>query len=352
MSTYRARAIGPAGWGDYAVDWSSGAPVFEPCDGQADLRLVPGFVDLHIHGAFGIDFMADWTSRLVEWCEKLGDCGYEAFLPTTVSASASDVLNAIGRIPDHPMICGFHLEGPFISPKYPGAQPPEAIAAIPEGPSEWDAVLDHPKLRYVTLAPELPGAGKLIERLVGRGVAVSMGHSDATFSQAQSGFGSGVRHATHTFNAMRGFHHREAGAAGFCLQEDGLRTELIYDRLHVAREAAAVLLKSKPSEGVIAVSDGTMASGIGDGESLTMWNHAVETRIGGVFLKGSQTLAGSAITLLDAFRNLAEDFGEEIAVRCCCVNPRLALPELASARVYLEFDRKWELVGKRTVAQP
>src|SRR5262249_20680542 len=142
----------------------------------AKASLIPGFVDIHIHGAFGIDFMSASPKDLIVWCEKLSEVGYESFLATTVTANADDVLNAVGNLPDHEMLAGFHLEGPFISTAYPGAQPPSHIAQPPIGPSEWDEVLDHPKLKLVTLAPENLGAVELATRLMKRGVAVSMGH--------------------------------------------------------------------------------------------------------------------------------------------------------------------------------
>ena len=120
--------------------------------------LVPGFVDNHIHGAFGIDFMDADRDAMVWLADMLVAEGYEGFLPTTITADFADIRRAIDSLPDHPAIWGFHLEGPFISPEYPGAQPPEHILDPPTGPSEWDWVFDHPKLKVITMAPELPGA--------------------------------------------------------------------------------------------------------------------------------------------------------------------------------------------------
>lgn len=346
MSAAPYTFLGPEGLGTYMLDFSRPEMVGERVSRPPQGLIVPGFVDIHIHGAFGIDLMSATPAELVVLCERLQAEGYEAFLPTTITFSVERVLQAIHRIPDHPLVAGFHLEGPFISRVFPGAQPPSAIIEPPDGPSPWDEVLDHPRLRVVTMAPEAPRALDLILRLQKRGVIVSMGHTNATFDEARRGFEFGAQHTTHTYNAMRGLHHREAGTVGYALSTDGLRCELIYDRLHVCREAAAILIRAKGMDGVIAVSDSTMATGTEPGVTLQMWGHECVTGPKQVTLADGKTLAGSAITLLDAFRNLTEDFGEEIAIRLCSLNPRRALGLSGPPGVYLEFDQNLELVRR------
>jgi len=300
--------------------------------------VIPGFVDIHTHGAFGIDFMSASRTDMIGLCRKLEEVGYEAFLPTTVSASRDAVSRALEALPKDPAVWGFHLEGPFISPKYPGAQPKDAIVDAPASPSDWDPILDDERLKVITLAPERPGALDLTTRLAQRGVKVSMGHTDATYGQCRMGFDAGVRHATHTYNAMRPLHHREAGTVGFVFTEDELFAELIYDRHHVSKEAAAVLIRCKPQNRLIAISDSAMAAGLPSGERLNMWGLDCVVNEGTVRLTDG-TLAGSAITLLDAFRNLAQDFGPEVAIRTCCVNPRLALGrDPHDVGVWVELD--------------
>lgn len=338
-----AEMLGPEGLGVYEIDWSVQPPQFTRVSRPPKGLLVPGFVDIHIHGAFGTDFMSATASDMSHLCDKLAKVGYEAFLPTTVTASVSDVHRALKVLPDHPMVAGFHLEGPFISPEFPGAQPQEFIAEPPLATSDelsvWDSVLDDPRLRVITLAPELPHALELISRLMERGVIVSMGHTNATYEEARRGFEFGAAHTTHTFNAMRGLHHREAGILGYALSADALRCELIYDRLHVSKEAAGLLFKCKPADRVIAVSDSTLATGLPPGQSVTMWGLDCVIGRQQVRLASNNALAGSAITLLDAFRNLHEDFGAEIAIRACCINPRLALG-LKKVRKWLHLDRE------------
>lgn len=340
--------LGPEGLGPYEVDWSG--PTFRRVSTAPKTLLIPAFVDIHIHGAFGIDFMTASAADLLVLCKKLEAEGYESFLPTTVTASPEAVAKAISNLPEHRMVAGFHLEGPFISPTYPGAQPPGAIADIPVVASPWDPILNDPRLKLVTLAPEQPHALDLISRLMKRKVVVSMGHSNATFDEARHGFEFGASHATHMFNAMRPLHHREAGMVGYALMNDSLKTELIYDRLHVSEEAARLLFKAKPRDGVIAVSDSTMATGMPPGKKIEMWGLPCITGKREVRLADSGALAGSAITLLDAFRNLYADFGAETAIQACCINPRLSMGWSATPKVYIELDKDLEIVGRKVAA--
>jgi N-acetylglucosamine-6-phosphate deacetylase len=347
--SYTAHMLGPDGFGVYEVAWDAG-PEFRRVSKPANVWLIPGFVDIHLHGAFGIDLMSAAPADLTVLCEKLAALGYEGFLPTTVTASAQAVRHALAMLPDHPMILGFHLEGPFISPQFPGAQPPESILQPPSGPSDWDEILDDPRLKVITLAPELPHATELISRLSNRGVVVSMGHTNATFDEARIGFEFGARHTTHTFNAMRPLHHREAGMVGYALANDSISCELIYDRKHVCKDSAGLLLKIKGKDRVIAISDSSMATGMPPGTVFEMWGHKVETGKKSVTLEGTSTFAGSAVTLKDVFQNLWDDFGEDIAIRLCSLNPRRALGITGMPRVYCEFDKHKELVGFRRLA--
>jgi len=326
MSLPLFQTVGPAGFGVHAFD--EGTWELIPHDGTSEDILAPGFVDIHIHGSFGIDFMSASMPEVVRWADELAKFGYEYFYPTTVSASLPDVQRALAILPEHPMIPGFHLEGPFLSPKYPGAQPPEAIVPIPSADSPWWEVLNDPRLRVITLAPELDGATDLITRLAGRGVAVSMGHTNADASQTHLAVVAGARHATHTFNAMRPLHHREPGVLGVALGDPGLLCELIYDRIHVHPGAARVLFAAKGLNGVIAVSDATMAAGMAPGSEIVMWGLGCTVGEKQVRLHDG-TLAGSGITLFDAFQNLLADFGPEKAIRATSLTPRqsMGLPE-------------------------
>jgi N-acetylglucosamine-6-phosphate deacetylase len=310
--------------------------------GEPEGVLVPGFIDIHIHGAYGIDFMTATKEEMNTLCTKLAADGYEGFLPTTVTASASDVKKALSNLPSSPMVLGFHLEGPFISPKYPGAQPAEFIIDPPTDASEWDDILNDRRLKVVTLAPERPGAIELIRRLTKNKVATSMGHTDATYDEAAQAHEAGLRHSTHTFNAMRPLHHREAGAVGAAMTLTPFFAELIYDRIHVSPEAAMLLIQARLVDGqVIGVSDSTMASGLEPGTELTMWGLDCVVGEGDVRLAEGGNLAGSAVTLKTVFENLTEDFGVDVAADLCCYAPREALRIKG-------IPRKWNLVDEDT----
>lgn len=341
--------LGPEGFGAYLVEWETNPPKLTRVSRPPQYTLIPGFVDIHIHGAFGIDFMSASKEQMNQLCEALVSQGYEMFLPTTVTATLKDVRSALSNLPDHPLIGGFHLEGPFISSKHPGAQPPEHILTPAEKADEWSEIWEDERLKVITLAPDVPGALELTTKLSQRGVVVSMGHTDATYDEARAGFEFGASHTTHTYNAMRGLHHREAGIVGYALLNDAMRCELIYDRHHVSKPAAQILFKSKPAGGVVAVSDSTKATGAEPRMKIDMWGHECITSDGQVRLASNDALAGSAITLLSAFRNLHEDFGAETAIRACCLNPRDALRLHGPPKVYLQLDAKLEIIGRNVV---
>jgi N-acetylglucosamine-6-phosphate deacetylase len=337
--------LGSEGFGAYSINWKG--PLLKRVNSPPKGLAIPGFVDIHIHGAFGIDFMSASREDMVILANKLAERGYESFLPTTVTATPEAVQAALDNLPEHPLIEGFHLEGPFISSKYPGAQPQDAIVNPPQMDGAWAKILEDPRLKLVTLAPEQPHALELISNLMKRGVLVSMGHTNATFDEARHGFEFGATHATHMFNAMRPLHHREAGMVGYALTNDSLFTELIYDRLHVSKEAARLLFRSKPHDKVVAVSDSTMASGMTPRKHIKMWGLDCITGKNEVRLSSNGALAGSATTLLDAFRNLHDDFGPEAAIRACCINPRLSMGWSSAPKKYLILDKRLDIVEIR-----
>jgi N-acetylglucosamine-6-phosphate deacetylase len=286
--------------------------------------IVPALVDIHVHGVKGFDVM---DGRANDVIRELREIGIEWCCPTTVTASDADIRTALAAIdPSAPGFAGVHLEGPFISPDKPGAQPVDAIRE-PTVEAFQKCVGEFADLiRIVTLAPELPGAVSLIEYLHGKGLIVSAGHTNATYEQLSS---VKVDHMTHFYNAMTPLGHRKPGAVGYGLTQNVL-CELIYDRIHVSRPGAEILIRAKGPERVIGVSDGTTASGMPDGWSGGMWGNRVVKGSGAVRLEDG-TLAGSAVTLIDVFKNLWQDFGPETAIAACSTVPRrsLGLPEPA-----------------------
>jgi len=292
--------------------------------------IVPALVDIHVHGVKGFDVMDGKSNDVVR---ELRGIGVEWCCPTTVTASDADIQGALAAIdPATPGFAGVHLEGPFISPDKPGAQPVDAIRdpsveAFEKCVGEFGDLI-----RIVTLAPERPGAENLIEYLKARGVIVSAGHTNATYEELCS---AGPNHMTHFYNAMSPLGSREPGAVGYGLTED-VRCELIYDHVHVSQPAAEILLRAKGERKVIGISDGTAASRMPDGWSGIMWGSKVVKENGAVRLEDG-TLAGSAVTIADVFKNLWQDFGHEVAVSACSTAPRLALG-LPEPAMWLRVD--------------
>ena len=291
------------------------APAGTRMHNATGLTVVPGFVDVHIHGAGGHDVMEDRPEALSTIASTLAGRGTTSFLATTVTAEPELLCRSVQRIADYmsrkpsadstfpsAQILGIHLEGPFINSLRRGVHPETWI--VPPSVSLFARLLDSAKgaTRLVTLAPELPGALDLITYARGAGLIVALGHTDATYAQACAAIELGARHAVHVFNAMRPFSHRETGVLGAVLTAPGVTAELIADCVHVDPPAMRLLMSSKGKDGVLLVSDGTAATGMPDGQY----------RLGGieVFVKegvcrNSQgRLAGSTLTLDRAIRNL------------------------------------------------
>lgn len=303
---------------------------------QSERYLVPGLVDAHCHGVGGLDVM---DGKAAEIAEKLRAVGVEYLCPTTVTTPWEELRFALQAC--DPAVQGFagvHLEGPFVNPAMAGAQPKEHIAPPSARTLEEELGDLLSRVKIVTLAPELDGAQEVIGFLRGRGIAVSAGHTDATFETLRA---RRISRMTHFYNAMRPFHHREPGCVGYGLLGDP-ELELIYDGIHVSAQAVDLLLQSRGLDGLVAVSDGTSLSGLPDGTVANLWGHRVTKRDGAVRLDDG-TLAGSAATLADVFRRIWEDFGPEVAVRSASDNPRrsLGLPE---PRLWLIVSREGDII--------
>ncbi len=289
--------------------------------------LVPGFIDIHVHGGSGRYVMEDEPDVLSVIAHHLAQRGVTSFLPTTITAPWDNIESTIGRVfslrsspPLGAHILGVHLEGPCINVMMKGAQPPQFVA--PPDTDEMKRRIEPygDTVRVVTLAPEVDGAMSLIRYLNSKNVIVSLGHTDATYDQVSAAIDHGARHCTHCYNQMRPLHHREPGTVGAALNRSELRAEVIWDNIHVHPAAAQILMRAKGRHGVILISDGTPGSGMpvgyefnfGDlpirvqqqGGKLPNGSMAKSTRIGCFLPDG--TLAGSAITVADAFVNAIE----------------------------------------------
>jgi N-acetylglucosamine-6-phosphate deacetylase len=263
---------------------------------------VPGFVDLQVNGFAGVDFLTADTEGYRIAGEALLETGVTAYLPTFITSPEVQLLAALREVPaesDGPRILGAHLEGPFLSALRLGIHP--ASARSNPDVDLLERLLDAGPVRLVTLAPELPGASALVERLVSREIAVSAGHSDATAEQANAAFDLGVRAVTHLFNAMRPFHHRDPGIVGAALARPDVIVQLILDWVHVAPVTAAMVWQAAPGR-VALVTDAMSGAGLEDG-AHRLGDLGVEIR-DGVARGETGALAGSTLTMIEAVRNL------------------------------------------------
>jgi N-acetylglucosamine-6-phosphate deacetylase len=303
--------------------------------------LAPGFLDIHIHGGMGVDVMQASPRELPAFQRFLAAHGVTAYFPTTVAApleatcaALERMANAIdgleksstGNEPVQARPLGIHLEGPFLSHKRRGVHPPENLQepSIQIFDRLWQAARGH--IRMMTIAPELPGALPLIAEAARRNVLVSLGHSDADSATSRSAVGSGARHATHTFNAMRPLDHREPGIAGEALTNPNLTADVIADGIHVAPEIVKLFLLAKGYERAILITDATAATGMPDG-AYQLGPIRVEVRDGRCTLACEPgKLAGSVLTMDRAVRN-ATQFSQwrlQDAVRAATLNPARA----------------------------
>ena len=271
--------------------------------------LSPGFVDVHVHGWGGHDAMGD-TAALDGMARALARHGVTSFLPTGVTAPlsvlASFAERVRGWIPSAPEDgagpLGFNLEGPFLAEARKGAHEATHLRA-PASVEAADLAPLLDGLRLITIAPELAGSTGFIADLRTRGVAISLGHSAATFDQSRAGYDAGATSTTHLFNAMSGVEHRAPGLAVAALTDDEVYVELIADGQHVHRALWPLITRAKPIDRLLLVSDAIALAGMGDGRGRI---GGLEVEVVGdlVTLVGTTTLAGSVIALDTAVRNL------------------------------------------------
>ncbi|MCH1627275.1 N-acetylglucosamine-6-phosphate deacetylase [Fredinandcohnia quinoae] len=275
--------------------------------------LIPGMIDLHIHGAAGADAMDATPDALRTIAQALPKEGTTSFLATTMTKSREDIYEAIKNIGEYipsqqnggiAEILGAHLEGPFLSPKRAGAQHPDNIIEPDvELFKQWQQLSGN-NIRLVTLAPEEKGGLELTTYLKETGVVASIGHSDAVYEEVEASIQAGVTHATHLFNGMRGVHHREPGVAGAVLLHDEVKCEMIVDGIHIAPKMVKLAYKVKGNDGVILVTDAMRAKCLGTGV-YDLGGQEVNVDEERATLKDG-TLAGSILKLNDAVRNMMQ----------------------------------------------
>lgn len=270
------------------------------------LTALPGFIDIHTHGARGYDTMDASAEGLRMMAQFYAQHGVTSFLATTwtdtrvrINAALDNVASMIGRVEGGATLLGVHLEGPFLNPEKCGAQNAEYIRrAYPEEALEF---LHHGVIRLISIAPEYSENAWLIRECAWRGIAVSAAHTAATYDDICAVIPLGLTQTTHTFNAMTPLHHRDPGVVGAALASPELRCELIADNIHVHPGAMRVLAVAKGSRGVILITDSVRAAGMPEG-TYTIDERTVVLRDGAVRLPDG-TLAGSVLTMERALRN-------------------------------------------------
>jgi N-acetylglucosamine-6-phosphate deacetylase len=278
--------------------------------------VLPGFIDVHVHGGGGAQCNTADAEDIRRVARFHAQHGTTALLPTTVAAPVDDLMAAVeairaaARAPEvgSAEVLGAHLEGPFLSPRWPGAM--DAAHFIEADLAVADRLVAGGGVRMMTVAPELPGALDVVRALVAAGVVVSLGHTDAAYAQVAAAVAAGARSITHTFNAMRPLHHRTPGALGAALDLK-VACEVICDGVHVDPALVRLLARVKGAKRTLLVTDAIEAAGLPDGE-YRLGQRRVSVAAGRATLLGSDTIAGSTLTLDRALRNMVAFGGGDI----------------------------------------
>src|SRR5216684_5314126 len=313
------------------MELPSGATEVQATDSSA----IPGFVDVHIHGAGGHDVMEANETALSTITGRLAAFGTTSLLATTITASADDTCRSVEGISRYistqyqtdqarAEILGIHFEGPFLSKERRGVHPTEFLQLPSAELLQRFLQAASGNARILTIAPELLGATPCIDAARSLGMVVSIGHTNATYEQARAAVAHGAHPATHVYNAMRPFTHRDPGVIGAVLTTPEVTAELIADGIHVDEIAMKVLLQAKGTQGVVLISDGISATGMADGKY--MLGGMEVTVSGGVCRNAEGRLAGSTLTLDRALRNIV-GLGIPLAdaVRMLTLNPATLL---------------------------
>lgn len=279
------------------------------------LRLLPGLIDIHVHGAMGYEAMDATREAIQHMAASYAQHGVTSFLATTwtdsrsrIEAALSAIKDCVGPQPDGATLLGAYLEGPFLNPAKSGAQNTEFVRIATR--EEATALLDTGVIRLLALAPEYEDHHWLIQEAVNRGITVSAAHTNATYEEMCRGIELGLSHATHTFNAMTGLHHRNPGVVGAVMASQGVSCELIADNIHVHPVTMNILWQMKKPDKLVLISDAVRVAGLPEGDYM-LDTRKISVRDDAVRLEDG-TLAGSILTLDVALRNFLAATGEAL----------------------------------------
>jgi N-acetylglucosamine-6-phosphate deacetylase len=272
----------------------------------AGTTLLPGFIDVHIHGAAGVDVMEATTDGLRSVSEYLASQGVTSWLPTFVPASDAQYASAVEVISSVPVsgarVVGVHYEGPFVNTKQCGALHTEYFKGYSRPEDLAFLVVPESGARMITLAPEVIGGIELVRELKARGWVISIGHTRADLQLLDDACEAGARHMTHFMNAMAPLHHRNPGPIAWGLSRNDVTVDLIADGIHLDPFMLRLLLKIKGTGSISLISDAIAAAGKGDGD-YDIWGETI-TVMNGRTANASGSIAGSVISMLDAVRLL------------------------------------------------
>ncbi len=290
---------------------------------------VPGFIDIHTHGYFGVDAGQSGEEEIHRWARLITGHGVTSFIPTCVSAPTEEIISFVEKIRETMLnqkngearIIGARSEGPYISMEKKGAHNPAFVREI--NFSEIRQIVDYcaGTLKIIDMAPELNGFEKASALLQGSGINVSAGHSSADFRIASNALLCGTKLITHFYNAMTQFDHRSPGMVGAGLLSNTAFLEIIADFHHVSREAISIMLKMKGWDRTIAITDSLSIGGT-EMKNCILGGLKAEVHDGVAWISGTKTIAGSILTMDRAFRNL-HSIGAELSdmVQAFSTNP-------------------------------
>ncbi len=305
----------------------------------AEYHLIPGMIDMHIHGTKGADVMDATAAALDTIRLTLAQTGVTGFLATTMTAGKSEIETALNNVreyheqvdqPPGAEILGLHLEGPFVSAEQAGAHRKELFLSPDQALFERWQNCAGGGIKLVTIAPELPQALEFIQYLSQQQVIASIGHSNAQFAVAQAAIMAGATHATHLFNAMSGLHHRHPGCVGAILLDSRVIAEIVVDGVHLDPAVVKLAVQMKGIQGLVLVTDAMRAQCLGEGR-FELGAQEVIVKDGQVRLADG-TIAGSVLTMNQAVKNMLKFTHCTLAelLHLTCINPAKSLQLFAN----------------------
>lgn len=307
----------------------------EADEDYGDNRIVPGFIDVHTHGAYGFDTNDAEPEGLRHWMKHIPEEGVTAILPTTVTQMPEVLEKAVANVAavveegyEGAEILGIHFEGPYLDMQYKGAQPPEAIAEPTVEQFKHYQEAAKGLIRYITLSPEHDPDFALTRYCKETGVVVSMGHSSAGFQDAMMGIANGATSMTHVYNGMTPYHHRNVGLVGIAFRVRDIYGEIIGDGCHSHIAALNNFFSIKGRDFGIMVSDSLRAKHCPPGGDYELGGHPIEIRENGLaYLKGTNTIAGSTLNMNRGLRIMVEEalIPFDTALNACTINPARCL---------------------------